>query len=335
MPPTKLLLASPRGYCAGVDRAVDTVERALEHFGAPVYVRKEIVHNHHVVSELTDRGAVFVDSELDVPEGAVVVLSAHGVAPEVYGAAASAAARAGRDLPAGHQGARRGAKIRRPGLFDRPDRPRGPRGGRRHHGRGAAIDPADRIGGRDRSAADPRPHRVAYITQTTLSVDETLEIIAALRERFPTVVGPKNDDICYATQNRQNAVKQLAQDVDLVLVIGSRNSSNSNRLVDVTRELGVPAHLIDDETGIDPAWFEGVTTVGITSGASAPESLVTRVVEYFRELGVTEIDSHDAGGRERPLPAADAAAPRDRCLDPSAARAASRCRSRAVRWWRG
>ncbi len=139
----------------------------------------------------------------------------------------------------------------------------------------------------------PDPDRVAYITQTTLSVDETVAIIGALRVRFPKVVGPKNDDICYATQNRQNAVKELAQEVDLVLVIGSRNSSNSNRLVDVTRELGVPAHLIDDETGIDPTWFEGVTTVGITSGASAPESLVTRVVEYFRDLGVTDVNSHD------------------------------------------
>jgi 4-hydroxy-3-methylbut-2-enyl diphosphate reductase len=294
MAPTKLLLASPRGYCAGVDRAVDTVERALEHFGAPVYVRKEIVHNHHVVSELTDRGAVFVDSELDVPKGAVVVLSAHGVAPEVYERsrerelhvldatcplvtkvhteARKYAAQGYSIVLIGHEGHEEVVGTM-----------------------GEAPESIQLIG----SVAEidglkiPDPDRVAYITQTTLSVDETVEIIGALRRRFPKVVGPKNDDICYATQNRQNAVKELAQDVDLVLVIGSRNSSNSNRLVDVTRELGVPAHLIDDETGIDPAWFEGVATVGITSGASAPESLVTRVVEYFRALGVTDINSHE------------------------------------------
>ncbi len=294
MPPTKLLLASPRGYCAGVDRAVDTVERALEHFGAPVYVRKEIVHNHHVVSELADRGAVFVDSELDVPRGAVVVLSAHGVAPEVYERSRE------RDLHVldatcplvtkVHAEARKyaaqGYSIVLIG----------------HEGHeevvgtmGEAPQAIQLIGSVDEIAAlqIPDPARVAYITQTTLSVDETLEIIAALRERYPSIVGPRNDDICYATQNRQNAVKDLAREVDLVLVIGSRNSSNSNRLVDVTRELGVPAHLIDDETGIDMAWFEGIDTVGITSGASAPESLVTRVVAFFRDMGVEEVDSHD------------------------------------------
>ncbi len=294
MAPTKLLLASPRGYCAGVDRAVDTVERALEHFGAPVYVRKEIVHNHHVVSELTDRGAVFVDSEVDVPEGAVVVLSAHGVAPEVH----------------------RRSKERKLHVLDAtcPLVTKVHAEARKYASQGHSIvlighEGHEEVVGTMGEAPEsiqligsvaeiddlviPDPERVAYITQTTLSVDETLEIIGALRQKFPKVVGPKNDDICYATQNRQNAVKELAQEVDLVLVIGSRNSSNSNRLVDVTRELGVPAHLIDDETGIDPSWFEGVETVGITSGASAPESLVTRVVEYFRELGVTEIASHD------------------------------------------
>jgi 4-hydroxy-3-methylbut-2-en-1-yl diphosphate reductase len=293
MPPTKLVLASPRGYCAGVDRAVDTVERALEHFGAPVYVRKEIVHNRHVVQELADRGAVFVDSELDVPEEGVVVLSAHGVAPEVY---QRSRARRLQVLDATcplvtkvHAEARRyaaqGYTIVLVG----------------HEGHeevvgtmGEAPDAIQLIGSVEEidslDVADPE--RVAYITQTTLSVDETLEVIAALRSRYPAIVGPKRDDICYATQNRQNAVKELAREVDLVLVIGSRNSSNSNRLVDVTREMGVPAHLIDDEQGIDASWLEGVSTVGITSGASAPESLVTRVVAHFRELGVEQVESH-------------------------------------------
>ena len=292
--PSKLLLAAPRGYCAGVDRAVDTVERALDHFGAPVYVRKEIVHNRHVVRELSERGAVFVDSELDVPEGAVVVLSAHGVAPEVY---RNSKARSLRVLDATcplvskvHAEARRYAERGYTIVLI------GHEGHEEVVGTmGEAPDAIQLIG----SVAEidrldvPDPERVAYITQTTLSVDETLDIIAALRERYPAVIGPARDDICYATQNRQNAVKELAREVDLVLVIGSRNSSNSNRLVDVTREMGVPAHLIDDEKGIDPAWLEGVETVGITSGASAPESLVTSVVEHFRVLGTAHVESHE------------------------------------------
>jgi 4-hydroxy-3-methylbut-2-enyl diphosphate reductase len=292
--PTRLVLASPRGYCAGVDRAVDTVERALDHFGAPVYVRKEIVHNWHVVQELSDRGAVFVDSELDVPEGAVVVLSAHGVAPEVY---TNSTQRRLQVLDATcplvtkvHVEARRYAADGYTIVLI------GHEGHEEVVGTmGEAPDAIRLIGSVEEiTALDiPDPEKVAYITQTTLSVDETLEIIAALRARYPAIVGPKRDDICYATQNRQNAVKELAQEVDLVLVIGSRNSSNSNRLVDVTREQGVPAHLIDDETNIDPAWLDGVETVGITSGASAPESLVERVVAHFRALGVERIESHD------------------------------------------
>jgi 4-hydroxy-3-methylbut-2-enyl diphosphate reductase len=294
MTPTRVILASPRGYCAGVDRAVDTVERALDHFGAPVYVRKEIVHNGHVVTDLSNRGAVFVDSELDVPEGGVVVLSAHGVAPDVY---RNCTTRGLRAIDATcplvtkvHTEAKRyaadGYTIVLVG----------------HEGHeevvgtmGEAPEAIQLIGSVeeiDRLQIDD-PDRVAYITQTTLSVDETVEIIAALRQRYPAIVGPKKDDICYATQNRQNAVKQLAQEVDLVLVIGSQNSSNSNRLVDVTRELGVASHLIDDETDIDPAWLESVATVGITSGASAPEWLVEQVVAYFRALGVTDVASHE------------------------------------------
>jgi 4-hydroxy-3-methylbut-2-enyl diphosphate reductase len=294
MAPTRVLLASPRGYCAGVDRAVDTVERALDHFGAPVYVRKEIVHNGHVVRDLSDRGAVFVDSELDVPRGGVVVLSAHGVAPDVY---RNCTSRGLRMIDATcplvtkvHTEAKRfaadGYTIVLVG----------------HEGHeevvgtmGEAPESIQLIGSVDEIDAlvIEDPERVAYITQTTLSVDETVEIIGALRERYPSIVGPKKDDICYATQNRQNAVKQLAREVDLVLVIGSRNSSNSNRLVDVTREMGVASYLIDDESDIDAAWLDGVHTVGVTSGASAPEWLVERVVSYFRALGVEQVESHE------------------------------------------
>jgi 4-hydroxy-3-methylbut-2-enyl diphosphate reductase len=288
------VLASPRGYCAGVDRAVDTVSKALDHFGAPVYVRKEIVHNSHVVRELADRGAVFVDSELDVPEGAVVVLSAHGVAPEVY----------------------RNSDQRRLHVLDAtcPLVTKVHAEARRYASQGYTVvlighDGHEEVVGTMGEAPEaiqligsveeiddlvvPDLQRIAYITQTTLSVDETLVVIDALRKRFPNIVGPKKDDICYATQNRQNAVKELAAEVDLVLVIGSRNSSNSNRLVDVTREMGVPAHLIDDERGIDPGWLEGIDRVGITSGASAPESLVMRVVEHFRAMGVENVESHE------------------------------------------
>jgi 4-hydroxy-3-methylbut-2-enyl diphosphate reductase len=273
---------------------VDTVSKALDHFGAPVYVRKEIVHNSHVVRELADRGAVFVDSELEVPEGAVVVLSAHGVAPEVY----------------------RNSDQRRLHVLDAtcPLVTKVHAEARRYASQGYTVvlvghDGHEEVVGTMGEAPEaiqligsveeiddlivPDPQRIAYITQTTLSVDETLVVIDALRKRFPNIVGPKKDDICYATQNRQNAVKELAAEVDLVLVIGSRNSSNSNRLVDVTREMGVPAHLIDDERGIDPGWLEGIDRVGITSGASAPESLVMRVVEHFRAMGVENVESHE------------------------------------------
>ncbi len=294
MAPRKLLLASPRGYCAGVDRAVDTVERALDHFGAPVYVRKEIVHNGHVVRDLSERGAVFVEDEREVPENGVVVLSAHGVAPEVY---RHCLERGLRTIDATcplvtkvHTEAKRYAASGYTIVLI------GHEGHEEVVGTMGEAPESIRLIGSVEEIADLEiddPTRVAYITQTTLSVDETLVIIAALRERFPQIVGPKRDDICYATQNRQNAVKQLAGEVDLVLVIGSRNSSNSNRLGVVTRELGVPAYLIDDETTIDPAWLEGVETVGITSGASAPEWLVERVISYFRGIGVQQVDSHE------------------------------------------
>jgi 4-hydroxy-3-methylbut-2-enyl diphosphate reductase len=277
-----------------VDRAVQTVERALELYGAPVYVRKEIVHNKHVVEELSKRGAIFVEEETEVPEGEMVVFSAHGVAPAVH---ENAAARRLRTIDATcplvtkvHVEARRfaadgytivliGHEGHEEVVGTMGEAP-------------ASIQLIGSVAEIDRlEIADPE--RVAYITQTTLSVDETVEIIGALRERYPAIVGPKKDDICYATQNRQNAVKQLAREVDLVLVIGSRNSSNSNRLVDVTREMGVASYLIDDESDIDARWLEGVRTVGVTSGASAPEWLVERVVSYFRQLGVEQVESHE------------------------------------------
>jgi 4-hydroxy-3-methylbut-2-enyl diphosphate reductase len=282
----RVLLASPRGYCAGVERAVETVELALDHYGPPVYVRKQIVHNIHVVRDLEERGAIFVESEEDVPPGETIVLSAHGVAPSVH---ANASARQLNTIDATcplvtkvHVQARRYADagyrvvlIGHAGheevvgtMGEAPE----------------AIVLVESVG--DAEALELGPdERLAYITQTTLSVDETGEIISVLRRRFPDIHAPKKEDICYATSNRQWAVKEMLSEVDLLLVIGSRNSSNSNRLVDVARAAGVRAQLIDDETEIDEAWLEAVETVGVTSGASAPESLVERVCDWFRTRG--------------------------------------------------
>ncbi len=288
--PARVLLAAPRGYCAGVDRAVQTVEHALDQHGPPVYVRKEIVHNKHVVEQLTKRGAIFVDQETEVPEGELVVFSAHGVAPSVH---ANAAARELRTIDATcplvtkvHVEARKfaaeGYTIVLIG----------------HEGHeeveGTTGEAPDSIV-LAQTAEDvevlevPDPSRVAYITQTTLSVDETTEIIDRLKAKFPEIVGPKTDDICYATTNRQQAVKQLAAHCELVLVIGSTNSSNSNRLVEVAREHGARSHLIDNASQVPDEWLEGVETVGITSGASAPEELVEQLVELFRERGVDDV----------------------------------------------
>jgi len=288
--PRRVLLAAPRGYCAGVDRAVETVERALELHGAPVYVRKEIVHNKHVVEELSARGAVFVERETEVPEGEMVVFSAHGVAPAVH---ENAAARRLRTIDATcplvtkvHVEARRFAEDGYTIVMI------GHAGHEEVEGTtGEAaesivlVQTADEV----ERLEVPDPERLAFITQTTLSVDETAEIIAALRARFPAIASPKSDDICYATTNRQIAVKQLARECDLVLVIGSTNSSNSNRLVEVAREHGAASHLIDNHSQVTEEWLEGVETVGITSGASAPEELVERLVEFFRERGAEEV----------------------------------------------
>jgi 4-hydroxy-3-methylbut-2-en-1-yl diphosphate reductase len=291
----RLVLASPRGYCAGVERAIEVVEKALELYGAPVYVRKQIVHNAHVVRELEQRGALFVESEEQVPPGATVVFSAHGVAPSVHAAAQARgletidatcplvskvhaearnyAARGFTVFLIGHAGHEEveGTMGEAPDSMLLVE----------------TVPDAERI-------RPPQTERLAYVTQTTLSVDDTREIVGVLQRRFPAIQSSRKDDICYATTNRQRAVKHLLGSVDLLLVIGSRNSSNSNRLVDVARAGGVAAHLIDDERAIEEVWLEGVETVGLTSGASAPESLVRRVVGWFRARGVTQVDEIEA-----------------------------------------
>jgi 4-hydroxy-3-methylbut-2-enyl diphosphate reductase len=293
--PEKLLLAAPRGYCAGVDRAVQTVARALDLYGAPVYVRKEIVHNKHVVEGLRERGAIFVD-ELDdsIPEGAVTVFSAHGVAPSVH---ADAERRSLRTIdatcPLVTKVHREAVKFAADGytivlighagheevegtMGEAPD----------HIVLVETEEDVDRL-------EVPDPDRIAYISQTTLSVDETRAIIARLRERFPNITGPRTDDICYATTNRQAAVKQMAAQCDLVLVIGSRNSSNSQRLVDVARAAGAQAHLIDNESQVREEWLAGARVVGISSGASAPEELVARLIEFFRARGTRDVEEFE------------------------------------------
>jgi len=289
----RVLLASPRGYCAGVERAVETVELALEHYGPPVYVRKQIVHNLHVVRDLEARGAIFVDSEEEAPEGATIVFSAHGVAPSVH---AVSAERAHNVIDATcplvtkvHVQARRYAAAGYTVVLI------GHAGHEEVVGTmGEAADATVLVQDvtEAESLALPADTKLAYITQTTLSVDETSAIIAVLRRRFPEIHAPKKEDICYATSNRQWAVKEMLAEVDLLLVIGSRNSSNSNRLVDVARAGGVSAYLIDDATEIDETWLEGVRTVGVTSGASAPEKLVTGVRDWFRERGVERIEPY-------------------------------------------
>jgi len=286
----RVLLASPRGHCAGVERAVETVERALALYGKPVYVRKQIVHNSHVVRDLEARGSIFVDSVDDVPVGSAVVFSAHGIAPAVRDAAAARGlttidatcplvtkvhtqARRFTDagytvLLIGHAGHEEveGTTGEAPGAIVLVE----------------SVADAERVSFAAGTA-------LAYITQTTLSVDETHAIVAVLRRRFPAIAAPAKEDICYATSNRQWAVKQLLAEVGLLLVLGSPNSSNSQRLVDVARAAGVPAHLVEDASQINDAWLDGVSVVGVTSGASAPERLVRGVCEWFRTRGVDDI----------------------------------------------
>jgi 4-hydroxy-3-methylbut-2-enyl diphosphate reductase len=290
----RVLLAAPRGYCAGVDRAVKIVERALETCGAPVYVRKEIVHNRHVVDELSERGAIFVESESEVPPGAVCIFSAHGVSPEVRRTAAERGlqvidatcplvtkvhleakrfARAGRHIVlVGHGGHEEIEGT----AGEAPE----------------ATSVIESVGQIDELGVDP-DERVAYLTQTTLSVDDTRAVVEALRERFPDIAGPHRDDICYATQNRQVAVKVIAPESDVVLIVGAVNSSNSNRMVEVARNAGTPAHLVPDESHLDERWLEGAEVVGVSSGASAPEVLVGRLLERLAALGYEEVETRE------------------------------------------
>jgi 4-hydroxy-3-methylbut-2-enyl diphosphate reductase len=303
----KILVAAPRGWCAGVERAVDIVERALKLHGPPIYVRKQIVHNLHVVRRLEAKGVIFVESEEEVPPGSVCVLSAHGVAPSVY---ENARARDLRLIDATcplvtkvHVEARRFAKKGKTIFLIG------------HEGHEEVVGTSGQAP--DRIVVVERPEdvarveiadteNVAYISQTTLAVDDTLDVVAALRERFPAIARPTKDDICYASQNRQSAVKEMARRSDLVLVVGSRNSSNSNRLVEVAREEGVASFLIEDETGIDPSWIESADVIGISSGASTPEVLVERVVSYLAGQGIVQVEEVRVAteGVHFPLPAA-------------------------------
>ncbi len=308
----QVLLANPRGFCAGVDRAIEIVERALVLFGAPIYVRHEVVHNRFVVNNLREKGAIFVDELSDVPDGETVIFSAHGVSQavrreaeqrglKVYDATCPLVTKVHLEVVR-HQRADR--EVILIGHAGHPE----------VEGTLGQYDP--RLGGGGIQLVETvedvarlsvkQPQRLAFVTQTTLSMDDTVDIIEALRQRFPAIIGPKKDDICYATQNRQEAVKALARVCQLLLVVGSPNSSNSNRLREVSESLGTPAHLIDDEDQIDPLWLQDKTVVGITAGASAPEVLVQRVIQRLRELGASEVE--EFVGREEnvvfPLPKA-------------------------------
>ena len=286
----RVVLAQPRGFCAGVERAIEIVERALKKYGPPIYVRHEIVHNRHVVEDLRTRGAVFVDELDEIPAGAMTVFSAHGVAKRVEQLAAE------RGLPVIDATCPLVAKVHNEG--------------RRYASQGREIVLVGHAGHAEvegtigqipakvhlvqtvddvpkLEVTDPNKH--SYITQTKLSVDDTRGIIAALKARFPSIVGPDVRDICYATQNRQQAVRELAQVVDMILVVGSRNSSNSNRLREIGEELGKPAYLIDDAGALQASWFEGIGSVGVTAGASAPELLVQGVLDGLRQFGETEV----------------------------------------------
>jgi 4-hydroxy-3-methylbut-2-enyl diphosphate reductase len=290
----RVILAQPRGFCAGVERAIEIVERALKKFGPPIYVRHEIVHNRHVVEDLRQRGAIFVDELDQVPDGAMTIFSAHGVAKKVEQEAAA------RNLPVIDATCPLVAKVHNEGRrYARQDREIVLVGHAGHAEVEGTIGQVPATVHLVQTAADVAglkvrdPEKLAYITQTTLSVDDTRGIISALKERFPAIVGPDVRDICYATQNRQQAVRDMARQVDLILVVGSRNSSNSNRLREIGEELGRPAYLIDDASAMRPEWFAGVGSVGVTAGASAPESLVRGVLEGLREIDEIDVATLD------------------------------------------
>jgi 4-hydroxy-3-methylbut-2-enyl diphosphate reductase len=291
--PRELVLAAPRASCAGVERAIEVVERVLDRFGPPVYMRKQIVHNRHVVADLERRGAICVDELDEVPDGSTVVFSAHGVSPavreqarrkqlrvidatcplvsKVHGEARRFAGRGYTIVLIGHEGHEE------------------------VEGTAGEVPEQIRVIGREHEVEQldvPDPGRIAYLTQTTLAVDETTDVVSRLRERFPGIVGPRSDDICYATQNRQDAVRGLASSCDLVLVVGSPNSSNSNRLVEVARRHGCEAHLVEDEGQIDPGWLRGVRRIGVTAGASSPERMVQRIVRALGVLGPLAISTY-------------------------------------------
>jgi 4-hydroxy-3-methylbut-2-en-1-yl diphosphate reductase len=286
----RIILAQPRGFCAGVERAIEIVEKALEKYGPPIYVRHEIVHNRHVVERLRAKGAVFVDDLDEIPRGSVTIFSAHGVARAVQDEAAR------RDLPVidatcplvskvHSEGQRYAGQDREIILVGHEGHPEieGTMG--RINGKVYLISTAAEVA----ALRVSNPTKLAYITQTTLSVDDTRAVIDALRARFPDIVGPDTKDICYATQNRQRAVRELAQHADVVLVVGAANSSNSNRLREIAAEQGVAAYLIADAEALQPQWLEGASTVGITAGASAPEELVQRLIDRLGEFGAVDV----------------------------------------------
>lgn len=285
----KVILAKPRGFCAGVVRAIDIVERALRLFPLPIYVFHEIVHNRHIVEDLSRRGVIFVDDINEIPEGATCIFSAHGISPQVRAAAEKRRLRViDATCPLVTKVHLEALRFTREGysliLIGHPghEEVEGTMGE-------APMQLVSSVEDAERVQVET-PGKVVYLTQTTLSLDDTAHIVAALRRRFPALQSPPKDDICYATQNRQNAVKQLSQLVDLVLVIGSHNSSNSQRLREVSLSAGVPAHVINDESEIDARWLEGASVVGVTAGASAPEPLVVGVLNHLRALGATEIE---------------------------------------------
>jgi 4-hydroxy-3-methylbut-2-enyl diphosphate reductase len=289
-----VILANPRGFCAGVDRAIEIVERALQLHGAPIYVRHEVVHNKYVVDDLRGKGAVFVEELADVPAGSTVIFSAHGVSQAVrreadergltvFDATCPLVTKVHVEVVRMREQGREIVMIGHRG-HPEVEGTMGQSTGGIHLVE--TVEDVARL-----HVADP--HNLAYVTQTTLSVDDAAGIIRALRARFPTIVGPKKDDICYATQNRQDAVKALARESDLVLVVGSPNSSNSNRLREVAQNVGVPAYMVDNAAQLDPAWVAGKERVGVTAGASAPEVLVRELVDRLRSLGATQVRNLD------------------------------------------